>query len=101
MTAGWESLEFDFAGFEWDHEKAQSNKRKHGIGFDEAARIFGSKIVARLETIETEERYVGIGFTGTHALVVVFTERGENARIISARKATPSERRRYGAHLGS
>ena len=99
MEQHWESLEFDFSGFEWDHEKAKSNRRKHGVGFEEATQIFGSGILARLETHETEDRYVAIGLVGTKTLVVVFTQRRENIRIISARKATSSELRRYGAHF--
>ncbi len=94
MELDWEALEFDFTGFEWDHEKAKSNKRKHGVGFEEAAQIFGSGKLARLETYETEDRYVAIGLAEAKALVVAFTQRGETIRIISARKATPSERRR-------
>ncbi|MBZ0259855.1 MAG: BrnT family toxin [Hyphomicrobiales bacterium] len=100
MEQDWEVLEFGFTGFEWDHEKAKSNRRKHGVGFEEAAQIFGSGILARHETHETEDRYVAIGLAEAKTLVVVFTQRRENIRIISARKATPSERRRHGAHFG-
>lgn len=100
MDQDWETLEFDFTGFEWDYEKAKSNQRKHGVGFEEAAQIFGSGILARHETHETEDRYVAIGLAGTKTLVIVFTQRRENIRIISARKATSSERRRYGSHFG-
>ena len=100
MSQDWEVLEFEFTGFEWHDEKAKSNRRKHGVGFEEAVQIFGSGILARHETYETEDRYVAIGLAGIKTLVVVFTQRRENIRIISARKATPSERRRYGAHFG-
>ena len=100
MEEDWEVLEFDVIGVEWNHEKAQINKRKHGVSFDEAIRIFGSK-VARLEISGGEERYVAIGFAGSRALVVVFTGRSESSRIISARKATPAERRRYGTYISS
>lgn len=99
MDQEWIALEFDFTGFEWDYEKAKSNQRKHGVGFEEAAQIFGSGILARHETHETEDRYVAIGLAEAKTLVVVFTQRRENIRIISARKATPSERRRYGAYF--
>jgi uncharacterized protein len=99
MSQDWEVLEFDFAGFEWHDEKAKSNRRKHGVGFEEATRIFETGILARHEIHETEDRYVTIGLAEAKALVVVFTQRGETIRIISARKATPSERRRYGAHF--
>lgn len=99
MDQEWIALEFDFSGFEWDYEKAKSNQRKHGVGFEEAAQIFGNGILARHETHEIEDRYVAIGLAEAKTLVVVFTQRRENIRIISARKAAPSERRRYGAHF--
>ena len=100
MEADWEILEIDFAKFEWGYEKAKSNRRKHGVGLEEATQIFGGRIIARLEIHETEDRYVAIGFAGDKALVVVFTERQGNIRIISARKATPSEHRRHGSYFG-
>jgi len=93
-------LDFEFVGFEWHDEKAENNRRKHGVGFEEATQIFESGILARHETHETEDRYVAIGLAEAKTLVIVFTQRRENIRIISARKATPSERRRYGAHFG-
>ncbi len=99
MDQDWEVLGFDFSEFEWDYEKAKSNKRKHGIGFAEAIQIFANGIIARHEIHETEDRYVAIGFAGAKAIVVVFTERRKSIRIISTRKATPSERRRHGAHF--
>lgn len=95
----WQTLTFNPHGFEWDHEKAKSNTAKHGIGFDEAARIFNGEILARQESHDTEDRYAAIGLARGSTLVVVFTERGENIRIISARRATPSERRRFGSHF--
>ena len=100
MDHDWEVLGFEFSGFEWNDEKAKSNRRKHGVSFEEAARIFENGLLARHETHETEDRYVAIGLAGTKTLVVVFTQRRESIRIISARKAAPSERRRYGAHFG-
>ena len=100
MNQDWEVLDFEFAGFEWHDEKAKSNRRKHGVGFEEATRIFENRILARHEIHETEDRHVAIGLAEAKTLVVVFTQRRENIRIISARKATSSERRRYGAHFG-
>ena len=100
MNHDWEVLGFEFDGFEWNDEKAKSNRRKHGVGFEEATQIFENGVLARHEIHETEDRYGAIGLAGTRALVVVFTERRGNIRIISARKATASERRRHGAHFG-
>ena len=100
MNHDWEVLGFEFDGFDWSDEKAKNNRRKHGVGFEEATQIFENAILARHEIHETEDRYAAIGLSGARALVVVFTERSGNIRIISARKATASERRRYGAHFG-
>ena len=78
--------------FEWDENKNKQNKRKHGISFEEAIRVFADpnlKIV--LDPEEKEVRWNAVGFVGK-ILFVVFTERGHNRlRIISARKATKRE----------
>lgn len=86
--------------FEWDDEKARANIKKHGIDFETAARVFADE--NRLEIYdevhsETEDRYITIGMIGNVACVVmvVYTERGEAVRLISARKATSQERRMY------
>jgi hypothetical protein len=85
--------------FEWDARKAKQNLKKHGVSFEEATTVFGdplSRTIADpLHSID-EDRFVILG--ESHALrllVVVFTERGENIRIISARNATRRERRDY------
>lgn len=86
--------------FEWDDEKEQINIRKHGIDFSTAALVF--KDENRLELYdevhsENEERYLTIGIIANVACVVavVYTERDESIRLISARKATKRERRKY------
>ncbi|MBI3622037.1 MAG: BrnT family toxin [Nitrospirae bacterium] len=85
--------------FEWDEVKAGSNLRKHGISFEEAATVFGdylSLTIADPQHSEGEERFVIIGRSHRgRTLVVVHTERGDRMRIISARLATPRERRAY------
>jgi uncharacterized DUF497 family protein len=85
--------------FEWDSRKAKSNLAKHGVGFEEASTIFGDSLSLTIPDPEhslSEERYVTIGraFTGK-LLVVVHTERGDNIRVISARRASRRERRFY------
>jgi uncharacterized DUF497 family protein len=85
--------------FEWDSRKAQSNLAKHGVGFEEASTIFGdpsSLTIPDPEHSLSEERYVTMGraFTGK-LLVVVHTERGDNIRVISARRASRRERKFY------
>lgn len=85
--------------FEWDDAKSESNLMKHGIAFLEAAEVFhddfGLLKPDRVHSSE-EERVLLIGTSlQGNILVVVFVERGENLRIISARRATPRERRDY------
>ena len=77
--------------FEWDPNKAQTNLWKHRISFEEAATIFGDP-----EHSYGEEREWAIGETENGmVLVVVFTMREDEIRIISARPATKQEINRY------
>ena len=85
--------------FEWDPLKARSNLAKHRVGFEEASTVFGDPLSLTIpdpEHSKTEKRYVtmGIAFTGK-LLVVVHTDRGNNIRIISARRASRRERKSY------
>ena len=85
--------------FEWDSRKARSNLVKHGVGFDEASTVFGDSVSLTIPDPEhslAENRYITMGkaFNGK-LLVVVHTERGDNIRIISARRASRRERQRY------
>lgn len=85
--------------FEWDEEKAEINIKKHKIGFDEAKSVFGDPFSITVDDpdhSEAEQRYIDIGKSENGKLfVVVYTERGSKIRIISCRKATPAERRKY------
>ena len=83
--------------FEWDSEKAEFNWRKHKIDFKDAVRVFEDE--SRLdypdeEHSDEEDRYITIGRVDK-ILFVVYTEREDRTRIISARKADKSERRMY------
>jgi uncharacterized DUF497 family protein len=85
--------------FEWDSRKARSNLAKHGVGFQEASTIFGDPLSLTIPDPEhslSEERYITVGraFSGK-LLVVVHTERGDNIRIVSARRASRRERKFY------
>jgi uncharacterized DUF497 family protein len=85
--------------FEWDEAKARSNQQKHGVSFPEAATAFADPLAAIFSDPdhsgdEVREILVGQSERG-RLLVVSFTERGDNIRIISARAATPGERRRH------
>jgi len=86
--------------FEWDDEKEKINIAKHGIDFETAARVF--KDENRLELYDeahsdTEDRYITIGIIDgvAYLVMVVYTEREEAIRLISARKATKQEGRVY------
>ena len=82
----------------WDPEKAKRNYRKHEIRFADAESALFDPMALTLEDerSEGEQRFVSIG-TGAlgRVLVVVYTYRGDRIRLISARRATPRERRRY------
>jgi len=85
--------------FEWNEEKAKRNLRKHKVSFEEAKTVFNDPFSITISdpqhSIE-EDRYVDIGCSSKgRVLVVVYTERKSNIRIISCRKATESERRVY------
>lgn len=85
--------------FEWDEQKEKANVKKHKITFAEAETIFYDPYALTISDPDhsTEEnRFIDIGMSEKHRiLLVVYTERKENIRIISARKATASERKIY------
>lgn len=85
--------------FEWDPKKAAANLRKHGVSFDEAATVFLDDLSLTGEDPDhslDEERQVTFGISSDgRLLVVAHTERGGRIRVISARTATPSERKLY------
>jgi len=85
--------------FEWDPAKAAENLAKHGVSFEEAATVFRDTFSATgLDPDHSidEERFVIFGVsTAGRLLVVAHTERGDTIRIISARPATPGERKIY------
>jgi uncharacterized DUF497 family protein len=88
--------------FEWDFEKAASNLAKHGVSFELARRIWEDPLVEiRLDGVaDGEERWLAIGLVKTTTLLAVvhiFPDEQDDAlvRIVSARKATRHERRRY------
>ena len=90
----WHALEF-----EWDPRKAAGNLAKHKVSFEEAATVFGDplgRIVADPRHSAVEERLVLLGISKQRRLLaVMYIERAETVRIISARLATRPERRDY------
>ncbi len=85
--------------FEWDPQNAESNIEKHGVSFEEASTVFRDPLSLSIDDplhSTGEVRMVQIGSSHKNRLlVVVHTERGDNIRIISARKATKEERNNY------
>ena len=88
--------------YEWDPEKAELNRRKHGVSFELACHVFEDPqhLSVQDRHVDGEERWVSIGLVGAVlVLVVAHTVRerdgSELIRIISARRATSGERRRY------
>jgi uncharacterized DUF497 family protein len=84
----------------WDPVKDAINRRKHGVSFEEAAALFSSRrpwLDLDDEAHSGDEvRFLAIGEAPRGVLVVVYTEReGGAVRIMSARRATPRERRLY------
>jgi uncharacterized DUF497 family protein len=90
--------------FEWDPEKAQQNRRKHGVAFEQAATVFHDPRAASVfdeEHSAAEDRWITMGISASGGLLVVhhtFQEVDDTRvriRIFSSRKATPEETRQY------
>lgn len=85
--------------FEWDPKKAELNRRKHGVSFEEAMTSFGDSLsltIADPPHSHGEKHWVLVGFSKRgRLLVVVHVDRGDRIRIISARQATPREKKEY------
>ena len=83
--------------FEWDENKNKKNLRKHGLNFETAILVFedeNRKEIYDWKHSIDEDRYKVIGMV-EDLLCVIYTERGDKTRIISAREASPADRRRY------
>jgi len=91
--------------FEWDVSKNLSNIEKHGIPFKEAATVFSDDNFEMIEDechSEDEDRFLVIGFSKNMRLLTVchcFREQNSVIRIISARRATKAETKKYGGRL--
>jgi uncharacterized protein len=85
--------------FEWDTSKAEVNRKKHGVAFEEGITVFGDPLSMNMpdpDHSHSEKRYIVMGSSERYRLLVVcYTEVGGKTRIISARQATPAERRSY------
>ena len=85
--------------FEWDARKEVANRRKHGVRFDEALRVFADPLARIFDDPDhsaEEEREIIIGHSARQRLLLVcFTERSDRVRIVSARLTTRREREDY------
>jgi uncharacterized DUF497 family protein len=83
--------------YQWDNDKATANLRKHGIDFADAVSVFSDDLAITIPDERfDEERFITVGMDAfSRVLVVVYTWRGNEIRLISARKATRRERKQY------
>jgi len=91
--------------FAWDQVKADENRRKHGVSFEEASTVFADengRLKHDPDHSQVEDRFIILGFSAKLRLLIVchaYRENDEVIRIISARKATSNERKQYGSYL--
>jgi len=81
--------------FEWNEEKRAENLRDHKIDFQDALQVMDGPTLVRRSDRKGEVRYMVFGFLDDKEVVVICTFRGENCRIISARRARRDERKKY------
>ena len=85
--------------FEWDPDKERANHERHGVDFTEAATVFGDPLELTISDPDHsvgEFRFLSIGHSARNRILVAsYTEREDCIRIISARTASPRERRQY------
>ncbi len=86
-------------GFEWHEDKRKANLRDHNIDFENAREIVDGPTIVRRSDREGEVRYMVFGFVNDEEAVVVCTFRGDNCRLISARRARRDERKKYHSRL--
>jgi uncharacterized DUF497 family protein len=85
--------------FEWDGGKAEANVQKHGVSFQEAKTVFNDPLamtIADPDHSSQEDRYIDLGMSARGRILMVwYTERRGNIRIIGSRKATRGQKRQY------
>ena len=87
--------------FEWDERKRAATILKHGIDIIEAAEILAGDHILLDGNYPTEQRKLAIGTFENHLIALVFVERGEFIRLITARRARRNERRAYQARFAA
>jgi len=91
----YEEVLLSFDRFDWDESKRESNIERHGIDFRDLARFFDRPLLARRSDRAGEIRWQAVGILDERVISVVYTERSEACRVISARRARRKERIAY------
>ena len=86
--------------FEWNETKAKLNRRKHGIGFEDAASALMGSAVTKQSPHPGEARFVSLCMCNGRLIAVVWTRRNDAIRLISARIARTHERKQYDQAVG-
>jgi uncharacterized DUF497 family protein len=79
----------------WDEAKRRANLKKHGVDFTAAAEFEWDTVVEYEDDTQGEVRWVATGFIGNRLYVLVYVEMEDVVRVISLRRATKQEIRRY------
>jgi uncharacterized DUF497 family protein len=92
--------------FEWDPAKADANRRRHGLSFEEVTDLFTSGVdyleIFDDEHSQDEDRFIAMGPIRDGVVLVVYSEPAEGVvRVISARRATKAETRLFRQHMGT
>jgi uncharacterized DUF497 family protein len=85
-------MEFLLDAFEWDSNKDEANKEKHGISFEDAIELFDAPYLRFRSDRCGEIRWIALGKAQRRVIAVIYTERGGRIRIVSARMARTKER---------
>lgn len=88
--------------FEWDENKNQINIEKHHIDFNDAKEIWQNEVLTKRspQTEHGEDRNIALGILDTKHIAVVYTNREDKKRLISARRARKNEETAYKQHIG-
>jgi len=86
--------------FEWDSNKGEANKEKHGISFEDAIELFDAPFLRSRSERSGEIRWVAFGRAQRRVIAVIYTEREGRIRIISARMARTKEREIHQQRIG-
>ena len=86
--------------FEWDSNKGEANKEKHGISFEDAIELFDAPFLTSRAERSGEIRWVALGRAQGRVIAVIYTEREGRIRIISARMARTKEREIHQQRIG-